>query len=244
MAVRRSINWAETGVLLVIVAVVYALWSTPVVYPLKMLVVFFHELSHGLMAVFTGGDIIRIELDHRQGGLCVTRGGVRFLVTSAGYLGSMLWGGVILVAAARTRFDRHIMFGLGLLLLLTGALWVRPFISFAFFFVLAMGAAMVAAGRYLDMRVNDLLLKLVGLTSCLYAIADIKSDALDRDIPSSDASKIAEYVPLLSGWMVGAVWIALSVLATLGFLWFAAAGGSDGADAGAEKAGARRDGLS
>ncbi len=230
MSARATINWPQTAMLVVIVGVVFALWSTPVVYPLKMLVVFFHELSHGLAAKLTGGDIVRIELDHRQGGLCVTRGGWRFVITSAGYLGSMLWGGVILVAAARTRYDRHIMGALGAILLLAALLWVRPLISFASVFVVLTGLAMLAASRWLGEKGNDLLLRLIGLTSCLYAIVDIKSDALDRDIPGSDAWVIADSIPLLSGWMVGAVWIALSVVASLGFLWIAAQGSGDAAD--------------
>lgn len=224
MSGRPAINWPQTALLVGMVGVIFALWSTPVVYPLKMLVVFFHELSHGLAAIFTGGEIVRIELDSRQGGLCVTRGGWRFIITSAGYLGSMLWGGAILVAAARTRYDRQIMAVLGTILLLAALLWVRPFLSFALAFVLLTGLAMLAAARWLGEQGNDLLLRLIGLTSCLYAIADIKSDAMDRDIPGSDAWVIAESIPLMSGWMVGAIWIALSLLASGGFLWLAARG--------------------
>ena len=225
MLARSAINWPQTALLIAIVAVVYALWSTPVVYPLKMLVVFFHELSHGIAAMLTGGEIVRIELDPRQGGLCVTRGGWRFLITSAGYLGSMLWGGAILVAAARTNFDRQIMGGLGILLLLAAVLWVRPFFSFALVFVLLTGVAMLASARWLGEQGNDLLLRLIGLTSCLYAIADIKSDALDRDVPGSDAWVIADSLPFINGWIVGAIWIILSIVASGFFIWIAAQGG-------------------
>lgn len=225
MLARSAIDWPQTALLVAMVAVIYALWSTPFVYPLKMLVVFFHELSHGIAAMLTGGEIVRIELDARQGGLCVTRGGWRFLITSAGYLGSMLWGGAILVAAARTNFDRQIMAGLGALMLVAAVLWVRPFISFALVFVLLTGVAMVAASRWLGEQGNDLLLRLIGLTSCLYAIADIKSDALDRDVPGSDAWVIADSLPFINGWIVGAIWILLSVVASGFFIWIAAQGG-------------------
>ena len=40
-----------------IFVVVYCLWNTSLVYPLKILVVFFHEISHGVAAVLTGGSI-------------------------------------------------------------------------------------------------------------------------------------------------------------------------------------------
>ena len=76
--------------LLALLAAVFALWQTPVVLPLKILVVFLHELSHGLAAVLTGGEIVELSLSAQQGGHAVTRGGSRFLILSAGYLGSLL----------------------------------------------------------------------------------------------------------------------------------------------------------
>ena len=45
---------------------------------LKILVVFFHELSHGLAAIGSGGEIDHIEVVAREGGVCYTRGGSRF----------------------------------------------------------------------------------------------------------------------------------------------------------------------
>lgn len=61
-------------------------WDTAVVLPVKYLTVFFHELSHGLAAVLTGGQIVRIELSRNLGGVCWTAGGIRFIVITAGYL--------------------------------------------------------------------------------------------------------------------------------------------------------------
>ena len=107
MAAKRTVNWAEALSLLAGMVVVGFFWDSVVVYPLKILVVFFHELSHGLVAMLTGGEIVRIEVVKEQGGLCVTRGGSRFLTLSAGYLGSLMWGGVIVMLAARTRHDRN-----------------------------------------------------------------------------------------------------------------------------------------
>ena len=69
-------------------AVLWLLWPTPIVYPLKVFVVFLHELSHGLMAVATGGRIESIALDWREGGETVSLGGSAILTLSAGYLGS------------------------------------------------------------------------------------------------------------------------------------------------------------
>ena len=72
---------------------IWYLWDTPAVYPLKVFVVLFHEISHAMIAVATGGTIERIVLDPDQGGACYCPGGNAFLTLSAGYLGSLAWGG-------------------------------------------------------------------------------------------------------------------------------------------------------
>lgn len=59
--------------MLALAAAVFALWQTPVALPLKLLVVLFHELSHGLAAAATGGSIESLTVTSDQGGLAVTR---------------------------------------------------------------------------------------------------------------------------------------------------------------------------
>ena len=95
--------------LIVITGLVFLLWKTPVVLPLKILVVFMHELSHGLAAILTGGAVERISLSVQQGGHAVTRGGNSFAILSAGYLGSLLIGMAFLMIALRTRADRIVL---------------------------------------------------------------------------------------------------------------------------------------
>lgn len=213
----RKIQWKELISLLFIMLAVVYLWNTWIVYPLKILVVFFHELSHGLMAVITGGSIKEIHIVAAQGGVCVTAGGNRFLTLSAGYLGSLVLGGVILVLATRTRYDQTIATVIGGLMILISLLFVRPIISFGIFFGLLSGLAMIAAGKYLSEDSNDFILKVIGLTSCLYAVLDIKSDVLDRPYLRSDARMLAELTHLPTIFW-GLLWITIAVIAAVLFL--------------------------
>jgi hypothetical protein len=95
--------------------------------------------------------------------------------------------------------------------------------SFGFIFVCVTGAAMIAAGEFLSERVNDLILKTIGLTSCAYAILDIKSDVLDRPELRSDAVMLAREI---GGHSVvwGVIWIVVGLVASAWFLKIAAAG--------------------
>jgi len=213
----ENINWKVLASLAGLIVGVVLLWNTRFVYPLRILVVFFHELSHGLAALLTGGSIVRIELVAQEGGLCVTMGGSRFLVLTAGYLGSLVWGGVLLLLAARTRLDRGVSVALGAILVLVTLIYVRPIGGFGFIFGGLSGGALIAVGLLLPEEVNDYLLRLVGLTSCLYAVLDIKSDIIDRPHLKSDAVMLAEYTGLPALFW-GVLWIAIAAAAAFFFL--------------------------
>lgn len=217
--IGKGTNWREVGLLTGIAAIVAVVWNTPVVFPLKILVVFFHELSHAIAAMLSGGRVIEIQVQWSEGGHCVTSGGNAFLILTAGYLGSLVWGGVLLTLAGRTRMDKVLTALLGVLLLLVTAWLVRPLLHFGFAFGIVAGLTFLVGGILFPHQVNDVLLKLVGLTSCLYAVLDIKSDILSRPQLHSDARMLAEltHVPTLV-W--GTLWFVISLGAAVGFLLF------------------------
>ena len=78
-------------ILLMAVAVVVS-YLPFVNWPFMWVQTFFHEISHGVAALITGGGIVRIELDLIGSGVCYTQGGVRFIVSIAGYAGAALSG--------------------------------------------------------------------------------------------------------------------------------------------------------
>lgn len=189
--------------------VLWLLWNTPIVYPLKIFVVLLHEISHGAVAVLTGGTIERIGVDAQEGGFCQCPGGSPFLTLSAGYLGSLLWGGLILTAArGRGNWPRIGAAAIGLIVIAVAILYIRNL--FGLLFGVTFGVAMILSARQLPREGNAALLTALGLTSCLYAILDIKSDVLDRPEVISDARMLAEYtgIPTVV-W--GAFWIALAL---------------------------------
>ncbi|MFN8390689.1 MAG: M50 family metallopeptidase [Bdellovibrionota bacterium] len=211
--IRRFTQRVHPG-WLVIGAVLFVLWDTPAVTPLKLFVVFLHELSHALAGLATGGSVVDIQLDSMEGGVTHTLGGSRLVTLGAGYLGSLLWGGCIMLLAARTSWDRRLSVIIGSLTLALTVFYVRNL--FGLFFGASFGIALVLTGFYLPLEANDILLRFVGFTSCVYAVLDIKSDILDRSI-ESDASMLAELtgIPRI---LWGIFWIALALIGTASLL--------------------------
>ena len=172
-------------------AALWLLWPTIWIYPFKIFVVFLHELSHAAAGIATGGTVQRITLDAAQGGATYVNGGNAFLMLSAGYLGSLLWG-LLLLLVARTRpsVARHAVFGLGILLLATSVLFVRNW--FGFVFGMLFGLGLLLAARKLPAGGIVVLLTALGLTSALYALFDIRDDILSRPTVKSDAFMLME----------------------------------------------------
>lgn len=191
-------------------AALLLLWNTPVLYPLKIFVVMLHEISHGAVAVATGGTIEQIQLDPRQGGACYCPGGNAFLTLSAGYLGSLGWGLLLLAAAGARRFPPNWVVGAaGFVVAALTFLYVKG--AFGIAFGLAFGAALMLAAWKLGRRWQKPILTTLGLTSCLYAVLDIKSDVIDRPELRSDARMLAELTGI-STMTWGVVWITVAAL--------------------------------
>jgi hypothetical protein len=214
----KSTSRRRTELLLGVTAfytALWLLWWTPVVFPLRIFVVLLHEISHALAAIATGGTVERIVLHMDEGGATYVRGGSPFIMLSAGYLGSLLWGlALIEVAGTRPKRARLALAGLGGFVLVIAALYVRNI--FGFLFAAAFGAALVLAARKLRARGVAIVMLGLGLTSALYAILDIRSDILARPHLRSDARMLAELtgVPTLV-W--GVLWSGIALVAC----WFA-----------------------
>ncbi len=198
----------QLWLLLAILAVVVLAWPYPALYPLKLLVVFFHECSHALMTLATGGRVVELAVNPLQGGHVISAGGNRFLILSAGYLGSSLWGVLIYLLAVGSRLDKAVMVLLGGTVAAVGVAFART--PFALGFALGAAALMVLIGVKAGREINDFVLRLIGLTSMLYAPLDIYSDTIARAGSRSDALMLAqEFGGAELVW--GAAWLALSV---------------------------------
>ena len=176
--------------LVLLAGAVALLWATPVFLPLRILVVFLHEFSHAFMAWITGGEVLSLTISHMEGGEVWARGGNRFLTLTAGYLGSLICGVVLFVLALKTDLDRWIVALFGGLILLIAALYVRDW--FAIGFCIGAGAAFLLSARFLPHLANDVLLRVIGLASMIYAPWDIVSDTIMRSELRSDARMMAE----------------------------------------------------
>ena len=193
----------------ILLCLIALFWQHAILYPLKLLVVFFHESSHALATIVTGGRVKEFVILKEQGGYVISQGGNRSLILSAGYIGSLIWGIVIFIASVSSRYDKALVFCLGISVIAITVLLSSDLFSWVF--GLITGVTFLLSGVFLNQQFNDFLLRLIALTSMLYAPLDIFSDTISRSHLKSDAFMLAEHI---GGTTVlwGSVWIMLSFI--------------------------------
>jgi hypothetical protein len=118
---NRAQSKAAFTLLLICSGLSLALWFLPYVgfltYPFRIFVTLIHETGHALASWLTFGQVNRIELDWSGNGVTWTNGGVRLLISSAGYLGATAYGAGLLLLLRRARMARVAAFSSAAVLL-------------------------------------------------------------------------------------------------------------------------------
>ncbi len=84
--------FSEPVTIILMVAAALVLGQSRISAPLKWAETLYHEMSHGLVAILTGGQVVKLNLNWNGSGSCTTRGGWSFFILLAGYAGASLWG--------------------------------------------------------------------------------------------------------------------------------------------------------
>ena len=104
------------------------LWLSPVgfiLYPFRILTTIVHELSHALATIVTGGQVLGIQINPNGSGVTFVRGGWAVPVASAGYLGTTLFGGaLLLLAKLKLPAKRFTLFALATTLVVSLLVWM------------------------------------------------------------------------------------------------------------------------
>ena len=139
--------------------------------PFMWVQTFFHEISHGVAALITGGGIVRIELDLIGSGVCYTQGGVRFIVSIAGYLGAAI-SGTLFYLSVTGLGERNVRFFSALfggLTLLTLVLWGRDLATILILLVIS-GLSFIPLINNWHPKAVHLLMQFVGCYILLDAL--------------------------------------------------------------------------
>ena len=222
--------------LLIATIITIALWFIPyadyLVYPIRLFVTFVHEGSHVLAALLTGGTVESLTVASNGSGevYSVPSGFFGAVVTSsAGYLGSMAFGVLLLVLIRRTVSARIVLtvsaIFVGAMTILFGLL--APFwnllpanttiggIAFTVVSGAILTAGLLATARYASPRAAQFVMSFLAVQCILNALSDLKTvfflSSPFANPMQTDAANMASAtgIPAVA-WV--AIWIGISVV--------------------------------
>ncbi len=198
----------ELLILLGIAVVSIFIWNTLLIYPIKLLVVILHEVSHAIATIFTGGSVISMNVSTNLGGGVSSEGGNEFIIASAGYLGSLLFGILIFFSAKNKSLNLRSSTIIAVLLLLFAANFFTD--AIVIIFTIFYSALFYAAPRYIPQKINYWLMRIIGLVSSMYVLFDIKEDLLTFAYRKNDAQQLAIITSVPAVYW-GIIWFVLTL---------------------------------
>ena len=224
--------------LLVATAISLLLWYIPfagiLYYPFRIFVTFIHEGGHALASVLVGRSVDYMWVATNAEGLTVSTGNSGALstmfVSSAGYLGAMVFGALLLVLIRKAVAARIVLlvsgvyiFALTVIFGLIKPLWSFDGLSGIPFTVVAglvLAAGLVLVAKFASSRVATFFVSFLAVQCVLNALFDLK-DLLSLSSPFASRIVHTDAANMASATGVPAIfWAGFWIVVAIGILWF------------------------
>jgi Peptidase M50B-like len=184
----------QARVLIIAALMSLALWFMPMsdvfLYPFRIFVTFIHEGGHAIAAILTGNSVGSLSVATDGSGETYTTGSGLFsqmLVSSAGYLGSMAFGALLLVLIRRKVSSKLVLVGTSALIalltlgfglfkpLFSGSLSTLAGVPFTLLAGTILTVGLFAVARFASARVAGYFVAFLAVQCVLNAFLDLKS---------------------------------------------------------------------
>lgn len=227
----------QLKLLLLATIITIALYFIPylgiVTYPVRLFVTFIHEGSHVLAALLTGGAVQSLTIAPDGSGVVYSVPGNWFgalLTSSAGYLGSMFFGVLLLFLIRKAVSAKKILFGSAIFIAAMTLFFsvLSPILNIfslqvgvmSIGFTIIAGAALAgglfALGKYASERTANFAVAFLAVQCLLNAVMDlgnllrINAPFSGADIPND--AKNMEMATNIPGFLWVLIWIGISLL--------------------------------
>ena len=223
--------------LLIATTISVVLWFIPfaeiLTYPFRIFVTFVHEGGHAIAALLTGNSVESLSVAlNASGETYTTKGGLfsQFLISSAGYIGSMAFGAVLLVLIRKAIAARLVLLGSAVLIFSLTMIFgfIKPLfwsgnwsgIPFTLLAGSLLSIGLVLIARFATAKVATFFVSFLAVQCVLNALFDLKTVFFlatpFTPTVSTDAVNMADATGLPA-----ILWAALWIVLALGILWFA-----------------------
>lgn len=223
--------------LLIAATISVVLWFIPfaevLTYPFRIFVTFIHEGGHAIAALVTGNSVASLSVAmNASGETYTTQGGLvsQFFISSAGYIGSMAFGALLLILIRRAVAARLVLLGSAAVIFALTMIYgfFKPLFSWGSWsgipFTLLAGifltAGLVLIARFATAKVATFFVSFLAVQCVLNALLDLKTVFFLATPFAPTVSTDAVNMANVTG-IPAIFWSALWITLALGILWFA-----------------------
>ncbi len=203
---RKKIFLILITALLYWVLVNYVPYGMYFVLPVNLFVTFLHELGHSVFALITGGSVYEVMIQPNGAGYAVTSGGFAPLVLMGGYIGSALFGNLLLHIGLRKPKSALVTLYIMIFVFVASAIiWYSSWLSSLLLIIFS--GLMFWISKRSRSTVTDFLI-VTGTASIIFIINDYNVG------PSSDIAKFSKIIPVLPQFVWSILWLLIVVYIT------------------------------
>ena len=139
-----------------------------IIRPYYILGVFFHEVGHAVAILMLGGRPVKIKLHPNDSGVTISyyRQFGRFrraIVSTAGFLGSSIVGGLLIISSRNPNITNNILIILGIFSLAATIVWVREWLGYGFIVMIFWGLIILAIAFRAPPEVQKFMIQFLGI---------------------------------------------------------------------------------
>jgi hypothetical protein len=191
-----------------------------ILYPFAILGTWFHEFSHGMMALILGGSFHKLELYPNGSGIAYYSGNLflgnlgNALVALAGPLGPSIFPGCLILASKNKKSANIFLYIFALILITTDIIWIRTVFGVIIIFVISILLLLIT--RYASDKIKIITAQFLGVQAIMSIYLSVgylfsKSGGIEGKIYKSDTQVVANYL-ILPYWFWGAFVLIISAL--------------------------------
>lgn len=209
-------------------------YASILTYPFQIFVTFIHEGGHALAALLTGHSVKSLSVAMDTSGATHTLGesGLfsAMFISSAGYLGAMAFGALLLILIRRTVAARIVLLGSAVLVFGLTIIFglITPIFSFnswsgipfTLFAGILISVALVLIARFASARVAMFFTSFLAVQCVLNALFNLK-DLFWLSSPFAGGTHTDAVNMAAATGLPAILWAAIWIVLALGILWFA-----------------------
>lgn len=209
-------------------------YAEVLVYPFRIFVTFIHEGGHAIAGLLTGNTVSSLSVAPNASGLTyTTQGGLisKIFISSAGYLGAMAFGALLLALIRKAIAARFVLLGCGIFVftltmiyglfkpLFSINLW--PGIPFTLFAGVVLSVGLFLIARFASARVATFFVSFLAVQCVLNALFDLKT-VFFLASPFAETQQVhTDAVNMASATGIPAIfWTVIWIASALAILWF------------------------